>query len=132
MGGGCDRLTTALRPTSCLEFAGILRASPACRNRAYSAGWVQMFDWIKSGGKVPEPRKGMASPRLDEAEFKRRFRPMPATVARRGHRIVRKAHALSQFGLMRAEPGWPGTLKRLPVSVTLVPSTRRIEKSRSE
>ena len=32
-----------------------------------------MFDWINSG-KVPEPRKGMPSPRLEEAEFKRRFR----------------------------------------------------------
>jgi multimeric flavodoxin WrbA len=32
-----------------------------------------MFDWIKSG-KAPEPRKGMPSPRLDEGEFKRRFR----------------------------------------------------------
>ncbi len=32
-----------------------------------------MFDWLK-GGKAPEPRKGMPSPRLDEAEFKRRFR----------------------------------------------------------
>ena len=34
-------------------------------------------------------------------------------------------------GLIRAEPGWPGTLKRLPVSVTFVPSTRRMEKSLS-
>jgi hypothetical protein len=33
------------------------------------------------------------------------------------------------FGLIRADPGWPGTLKRLPVSVTSVPLTRRIEKS---
>src|SRR4051794_13148028 len=32
-----------------------------------------MFDRLK-GGKAPEPRKGMPSPRLDEAEFKRRFR----------------------------------------------------------
>src|SRR5947209_4969966 len=32
-----------------------------------------MFDRLKSG-KAPEPRKGMPSPRLDEAEFKRRFR----------------------------------------------------------
>jgi multimeric flavodoxin WrbA len=31
-----------------------------------------MFDWLK--GKTPEPRKGMPSPRLDEQEFKRRFR----------------------------------------------------------
>ena len=30
---------------------------------------------------------------------------------------------------MRAEAGCPGTLKRLPVSVTVVPSTFRIEKS---
>jgi multimeric flavodoxin WrbA len=30
-----------------------------------------MFDWLK---KAPEPRKGMPSPRLDEHEFKRRFR----------------------------------------------------------
>jgi hypothetical protein len=29
----------------------------------------------------------------------------------------------------RAEAGWPGTLKRLPVSVTLVPSTRKVEKN---
>src|SRR5579863_5468819 len=36
-----------------------------------------------------------------------------------------------QRGLIRAEPGWPGTLKRLPVSVTLVPSMRRMEKSLS-
>src|SRR2546430_17195298 len=27
-----------------------------------------------TNGKAPEPRKGMPSPRLDEAEFKRRFR----------------------------------------------------------
>jgi hypothetical protein len=32
-------------------------------------------------------------------------------------------------GLMRADAGWPGTLKRLPVSVIVVPLTRRIEKS---
>jgi hypothetical protein len=32
-----------------------------------------MFDWLKSG-KAPAPRKGMPSPRLDEREFKRRFR----------------------------------------------------------
>jgi multimeric flavodoxin WrbA len=31
-----------------------------------------MFDWLKDGGL--EPRKGMPSPRLDEREFKRRFR----------------------------------------------------------
>src|SRR5258707_4564585 len=34
-------------------------------------------------------------------------------------------------GLMRADAGWPGTLKRFPVSVIVVPLTRRIEKSRS-
>ncbi len=32
-----------------------------------------MFDWLKHGG-APEPRKGMPSPRLNEAEFKRRYR----------------------------------------------------------
>jgi multimeric flavodoxin WrbA len=32
-----------------------------------------MFDWLKAR-KAPEPRKGMPSPRLSEAEFKRRFR----------------------------------------------------------
>jgi hypothetical protein len=32
-------------------------------------------------------------------------------------------------GLMRADAGCPGTLKRLPVSVIVVPLTRRIEKS---
>src|SRR5207244_13541887 len=32
-------------------------------------------------------------------------------------------------GLMRADAGWPGTLKRLPVYVIVVPLTRRIEKS---
>ena len=32
-----------------------------------------MFDGLKDG-KVPEPRKGMPSPRLPEDEFKRRFR----------------------------------------------------------
>lgn len=31
-----------------------------------------MFDWLKRAS-APEPRKGMPSPRLDEAEFKRRF-----------------------------------------------------------
>jgi multimeric flavodoxin WrbA len=31
-----------------------------------------MFDWLKD--KAPEPRKGMPNPRLDEQEFKRRFR----------------------------------------------------------
>jgi multimeric flavodoxin WrbA len=31
-----------------------------------------MFDWLKTD-KVSEPRKGMPSPRLDQAEFKRRF-----------------------------------------------------------
>ena len=31
-----------------------------------------MFDWLKTG-KATEPRKGMPSPQLDEAEFKRRF-----------------------------------------------------------
>ena len=31
-----------------------------------------MFDWLKHG--TPEPRRGMPSPRLDEQEFKRRFR----------------------------------------------------------
>src|SRR3954470_18581564 len=32
-----------------------------------------MFDWLK-GGKTPEPRKGMPSPRVNQDEFKRRFR----------------------------------------------------------
>jgi multimeric flavodoxin WrbA len=32
-----------------------------------------MFDWLKNG-KAPAPRKGMPSPRLDETEFKLRFR----------------------------------------------------------
>ena len=32
-----------------------------------------MFDWLKNG-KAPEPRKGMPSPRLEQSEFKRRFR----------------------------------------------------------
>ena len=32
-----------------------------------------MLDWLK-GKKVPEPRKGMPSPRLTETEFKERFR----------------------------------------------------------
>jgi multimeric flavodoxin WrbA len=31
-----------------------------------------MFDWLKTG-KSTQPRKGMPSPELDEAEFKRRF-----------------------------------------------------------
>jgi len=31
-----------------------------------------MFDWLKTG-KTTQPRKGMPSPELDEAEFKRRF-----------------------------------------------------------
>src|ERR1700722_19755394 len=35
----------------------------------------------------------------------------------------------AQRGPMRAEAGWPSTLKRLPVSVTSVPSTFRMEKS---
>lgn len=34
-----------------------------------------------------------------------------------------------RYGPIRADAGWPGTWKRLPVSVTLVPSTLRIEKS---
>jgi multimeric flavodoxin WrbA len=33
-----------------------------------------MFDWLKRGEPAPEPRKGMPSPRLGEAEFKRRYR----------------------------------------------------------
>ncbi len=33
-----------------------------------------MFDWLKRGETAPAPRKGMPSPRLDEAEFKRRYR----------------------------------------------------------
>jgi hypothetical protein len=45
-------------------------------------------------------------------------------------RIERKNNG--QCGLIRADPGCPGTLKRLPVSVTLVPSTRRMEKSLSD
>lgn len=32
-----------------------------------------MFDWLKDK-KAPQPRKGMPSPRLDEEEFKKRFR----------------------------------------------------------
>ena len=32
-----------------------------------------MFDWMKDR-KAPQPRTGMPSPRLDEGEFKRRFR----------------------------------------------------------
>lgn len=31
-----------------------------------------MFDWLKTG-KTTQPRKGMPSPELEEAEFKRRF-----------------------------------------------------------
>lgn len=37
--------------------------------------------------------------------------------------------AFCQRALMRAEAGWPGTLKRLPVSTTSLPSTFRMEKS---
>lgn len=33
-----------------------------------------MFDWLKRGESAPAPRKGMPSPRLQEAEFKRRYR----------------------------------------------------------
>jgi multimeric flavodoxin WrbA len=33
-----------------------------------------MFEWLKQGEKAPDPRKGMPSPRLEEAEFKRRYR----------------------------------------------------------
>lgn len=33
-----------------------------------------MFEWLQRGDKAPEPRKGMPSPRLKEAEFKRRYR----------------------------------------------------------
>lgn len=35
------------------------------------------------------------------------------------------------FTLILADAGWPPTLKRLPVSTTLVPFTFRIEKSSS-
>jgi hypothetical protein len=34
---------------------------------------TRMYDWLK-GRKAPEPHRGMPSPRLDEGEFKRRFR----------------------------------------------------------
>ena len=33
---------------------------------------AHMFNWLKSD--APVPRRGMPSPRLDEQEFKRRFR----------------------------------------------------------
>ena len=36
---------------------------------------------------------------------------------------------IPRYRPIRAEAGWPGTWKRLPVSVTVVPSTFRIEKS---
>jgi multimeric flavodoxin WrbA len=49
--------------------------------RATGTGYaVAMLDWLKSASG-PAPRKGMPSPRLDEQEFKRRFRaqfPDPA------------------------------------------------------
>jgi hypothetical protein len=32
-----------------------------------------VFDWLKDG-KAPEPRQGVPSPRLEEVEFKQRFR----------------------------------------------------------
>jgi hypothetical protein len=43
--------------------------------------------------------------------------------------IASQPNAITPYRLMRADAGWPGTLKCLPVSVTLVPSTFRIEKS---
>ena len=41
------------------------------------------------------------------------------------------AHIPGQGTTLRIEAGWPGSLKRLPVSVTTVPSTLRIEMSSS-
>ncbi|QND58000.1 hypothetical protein [Mesorhizobium huakuii] len=33
-----------------------------------------MFEWLQHGDKAPEPRRSMPSPRVKEAEFKRRYR----------------------------------------------------------
>ena len=59
-----------------------------------------------------------------------------ATVTKRGADRVRASLVFAAEmvesrpqWLIRAEAGWPGTLKRLPVSFTLVPLTLRIEKS---
>src|SRR5262249_25544038 len=50
-------------------------------------------------------------------------------LARRSEREASEARETGYFGLTRPAAGWPCTLKRLPVSVTLLPSTWRIEKS---
>ena len=47
----------------------------------------------------------------------------------KGRAGLKPAAGIAPYRLMRADAGWPGTLKRLPVSVTLVPSTFRMEKS---
>jgi len=43
--------------------------------------------------------------------------------------VNRVAEGVKYHGPMRAEAGWPPTLNRLPVSLTSVPLTFRIEKS---
>ena len=57
-----------------------------------------MFDWLTSE-KVTAPRKGMPSPRLDEAEFKRRFKEQFQDRSFDG-----LAHQLDQIG---KRPGRP-------------------------
>src|SRR2546422_411960 len=52
------------------EAPGTKRSTAAFPRR----GENRMFEWLKGRKPAPQPRKGMPSPRLDEAEFKRRFR----------------------------------------------------------
>jgi multimeric flavodoxin WrbA len=47
----------------------IARTAP----RSLNLPETDMFDWLKNGTSA-EPRKGMPSPRLEESEFKRRFK----------------------------------------------------------
>ncbi len=98
-----------------------------------------MFDWLKLG-KSTQPRKGMPSPELDEAEFKRRFlaqfadpcfEPLAAELVRvsgaawDGYINSRKAPRTRKAGAGYADPDYDLALDWIAAAAEVKDAARR-------
>jgi multimeric flavodoxin WrbA len=104
-----------------------------------------MFDWLKNG-KATQPRKGMPSPELDEAEFKRRFlaqfadhcfEPLAAELVRvsgaawDAYINSRKAPRTRKAGAGYADPDYELALDWIAASAAVKDAARRHEDTAS-
>lgn len=100
-----------------------------------------MFDWLKTG-KSTQPRKGMPSPELDEAEFKQRFlsqfadrcfEPLAAELVRvssaawEAYINARKAPHTRRAGEGYADPDYELALDWIAASAAVKDAARRHE-----